>query len=239
MKLCRECGKDISGTVGQQKYCSRKCSDKKRMEPRKAKARSERSARREEECAGKVCARCGKDISGMPKIFRYCSDECRVKAGGEKRVEQGYFKARYAANREELKGKARIWMAKRRDADPAFRRSQAYLAGKRRKHVALIQDGTVDFKVILEERKSCPYCGRSLCEENTVVDHMEPLALNGEHSANNLVACCRECNQKKAAKPFIVWLGELPDARRAAAERVYRKKRGCYPSNLLLPLSFG
>jgi 5-methylcytosine-specific restriction endonuclease McrA len=188
---------------------------------------------------GAVCQRCGADISHKSVVAKFCSRYCKTRTNDDERLKSGYFKTRYAANNEELKEEARVRMANRREADPAFRRSQAYLVGKRRKHVALIQDGTVDFKVILGERKSCPYCGQVLCEENTVVDHMEPLALNGEHSANNLVACCRECNQKKAAKPFIVWLGELPEARRAAAERVYRKKRGTYPSNLLLPLSFG
>lgn len=131
-----------------------------------------------------------------------------------------------------------MYQKNRRETDPAYRHYQVYVAGKRRERVALLKDGTVDFPAILGERKSCPYCDRILCEENTVIDHMEPLALNGEHSANNLVACCRDCNQRKAAKPFIMWIGELPAEQAEKAERMYKKKRGHYPSNLLLGLSF-
>jgi 5-methylcytosine-specific restriction endonuclease McrA len=90
-------------------------------------------------------------------------------------------------------------------------------------------DRTANFWVLLRERKTCPYCGNPITEENAVADHMDPLKLGGANSSHNLTICCRSCNQAKRDKPFTIWLDALPEQRRRAARRWYRRKHGAWP----------
>ena len=47
------------------------------------------------------------------------------------------------------------------------------------------------------ERARCFYCGRSLRRAPWSLDHVVPVAAGGPSSAENLVACCQECNRRK------------------------------------------
>jgi len=40
------------------------------------------------------------------------------------------------------------------------------------------------------------YCGRK--SESLTIDHVIPLSMKGKHDWGNVVACCPECNNKKA-----------------------------------------
>ena len=62
------------------------------------------------------------------------------------------------------------------------------------------------FEVLKRDGFRCQYCGLESREgAGLVVDHVIPVALGGADDANNLVACCRECNSGKSST-------KLPDA---------------------------
>jgi len=43
----------------------------------------------------------------------------------------------------------------------------------------------------------CYYCGKHTPPNQLSMDHVVPLARGGRSTKNNLVACCKECNNKK------------------------------------------
>jgi 5-methylcytosine-specific restriction endonuclease McrA len=78
-------------------------------------------------------------------------------------------------------------------------------------------DNTVNldvFKYLLYEFKNCPYCGKSLTQDNKHIDHMRPLSKQGPHSKYNLIVCCNKCNSLKKDKPFKEWLSVIPENNR-------------------------
>lgn len=44
----------------------------------------------------------------------------------------------------------------------------------------------------------CGYCGEFVPKEETTRDHIIPKAKGGPTTADNLLICCRECNQRKS-----------------------------------------
>ena len=114
-----------------------------------------------------------------------CSKECRRTIGAERQREYH---------------KRKPWML----------RARKY---RRKLRETMQDDGTCTaeaFKSLYQSRDTCVYCERELTKNNTVLDHIEPLSLNGMHSIYNLVPCCKQCNEEKAAKPFIVWVDSFP-----------------------------
>lgn len=57
-------------------------------------------------------------------------------------------------------------------------------------------------QVLRDAGWQCEYCGAPATE----VDHVVPVAKGGVDSLDNLVASCRQCNNKKSAKPLTVFL---------------------------------
>ena len=51
----------------------------------------------------------------------------------------------------------------------------------------------------------CYYCGRLLEPKDLTMDHIIPLARGGRSTKENLVACCKECNNKKKTLLPIEW----------------------------------
>ena len=45
----------------------------------------------------------------------------------------------------------------------------------------------------------CWYCGRKVGYANLTMDHVIPLARGGRSTKDNLVPCCKDCNNKKKA----------------------------------------
>ena len=43
----------------------------------------------------------------------------------------------------------------------------------------------------------CHYCGRKFPAEELTMDHIVPLSRGGTSSKNNVVVCCKDCNNKK------------------------------------------
>jgi len=52
--------------------------------------------------------------------------------------------------------------------------------------------------VWLRDRGICQYCGVYVPKSEHTVDHVIPKAQGGRKSWDNIVTCCRECNQLKA-----------------------------------------
>lgn len=44
----------------------------------------------------------------------------------------------------------------------------------------------------------CVYCGKKLRDDTAQVDHIIPAVKGGTNALDNLVTCCRKCNQLKA-----------------------------------------
>lgn len=97
--------------------------------------------------------------------------------------------------------------------------------GKYWKHYALPHQFAT---TLFHERDFCPYCGVKL-DENSHIDHMDPLELGGEESIKNAVFCCSSCNIKKGAKPFLLWLKNLKPKYRKIAREIYTAKHGNPP----------
>lgn len=73
--------------------------------------------------------------------------------------------------------------------------------------------------IFRRERGLCFYCLRRLRTESWALDHVVPLAAGGTNSARNAVACCHECNCRKAEMPAADFLRLLfRDACLSAAE---------------------
>ena len=51
----------------------------------------------------------------------------------------------------------------------------------------------------------CYYCGRLLEPKDLTMDHIIPLARGGRSTKENLVACCKDCNNKKKTLLPIEW----------------------------------
>lgn len=77
--------------------------------------------------------------------------------------------------------------------------------------------------IFIRDNYTCQYCGEEFSSSDLTLDHVFPKSRGGDTSWCNIVACCRNCNQKKAdrtpeeadmqllSKPFIpdFWLFEL------------------------------
>ncbi len=119
----------------------------------------------------------------------------------EKRGEDYRARAReaYEANRPARIESAARWAA----ANPERRRAiaNAY-KGRRRAQ----EEGGISGPELAawtrEQKKVCYWCG-SPCAGAFEVDHYVPLAKGGEHSQDNLVIACPQCNRNKSARDPI------------------------------------
>lgn len=51
----------------------------------------------------------------------------------------------------------------------------------------------------------CAYCGAPA----EVLDHIDAMRDGGSHGFENLTGCCSSCNNRKAQKSLLGWLGHL------------------------------
>lgn len=51
----------------------------------------------------------------------------------------------------------------------------------------------------------CHYCGQKISPKELTMDHIVPLARGGRSTKGNLVATCKECNNKKKTLLPIEW----------------------------------
>ena len=55
------------------------------------------------------------------------------------------------------------------------------------------------------QKGKCYYCGQMVGRENLTMDHVVPLIRGGKSSKGNLVAACKECNNKKKYLLPLEW----------------------------------
>ena len=51
----------------------------------------------------------------------------------------------------------------------------------------------------------CHYCRKSFKAKGLTMDHIVPLARGGKSTKDNLVICCKECNNKKKTLLPMEW----------------------------------
>jgi 5-methylcytosine-specific restriction enzyme A len=51
----------------------------------------------------------------------------------------------------------------------------------------------------------CHYCRANVGRGNLTMDHVVPLSRGGKSTRGNLVACCKECNNKKKYLLPLEW----------------------------------
>ena len=54
--------------------------------------------------------------------------------------------------------------------------------------------------IFKRDKYTCQYCGKHLEKDELTIDHVFPKSRMGPDIWENLVTCCKECNQKKANK---------------------------------------
>ncbi|NVM57137.1 MAG: HNH endonuclease [Desulfobacterales bacterium] len=54
-------------------------------------------------------------------------------------------------------------------------------------------------------RGRCYYCGRSFPSRELTMDHIVPLARGGKSTKGNVVAACKDCNNKKKYMLPVEW----------------------------------
>lgn len=52
--------------------------------------------------------------------------------------------------------------------------------------------------IFIRDDYTCQYCGEKLSYHELTLDHIFPKSRGGDTSWNNIVTCCKSCNQKKA-----------------------------------------
>ena len=52
---------------------------------------------------------------------------------------------------------------------------------------------------------TCYYCGEKVGFANLTMDHIIPLSRGGRSAKDNLVPCCKECNNKKKNMMPLEW----------------------------------
>jgi len=63
----------------------------------------------------------------------------------------------------------------------------------------------------LVQKGECYYCRRLVGRENLTMDHVVPLIRGGKSRKGNLVAACKECNNKKKYLLPLEWEEYLKD----------------------------
>ena len=51
--------------------------------------------------------------------------------------------------------------------------------------------------ILLRDHNTCQYCGRAAPPQDLTLDHVVPRSRGGSSGWENLVACCRPCNNRK------------------------------------------
>ena len=76
--------------------------------------------------------------------------------------------------------------------------------------------GNVDFEALmynltyaLRGNEKCSYCGIMLTEKNRTLDHMFPRAYGGASIPDNLIPCCKKCNNRKGDMTFHQYIKYL------------------------------
>ncbi|RMG74149.1 MAG: HNH endonuclease [Nitrospirae bacterium] len=56
-----------------------------------------------------------------------------------------------------------------------------------------------------KQRGVCHYCGRRFKPSELTMDHIVPLIRGGKSTKSNIVACCKDCNNRKKYMLPLEW----------------------------------
>lgn len=182
----------------------------------------------------RVCAVCGGPMDGRPPHARYCGPECDGEAdrSGTRRTshemqadrharradlaemwEDGLSLNEIAAHMGITRGYVGVMMARMRaDGWQLSYRRPTYAAhpfdsGTWAERRQAMSESRVRQRVherwgSVLRRDPCAYCGAP----SNDVDHIVPLARDGEWGASNLIGACKSCNSSKQARPLLAFL---------------------------------
>ncbi len=91
-------------------------------------------------------------------------------------------------------------MSKRKRKATFARRTYAIYRHQEIRHKGKLPYTLDDLRTIVREMleaQECPYCTQPLTIENFSVDHGIPLSRGGASTIDNLIVCCRRCNEAK------------------------------------------
>jgi len=60
----------------------------------------------------------------------------------------------------------------------------------------------------------CHYCGQKTAAGDLTMDHIVPIARGGRTTKGNVVACCKECNNRKKQMMPVEWAEFLAKMKR-------------------------
>jgi hypothetical protein len=63
-------------------------------------------------------------------------------------------------------------------------------------------------KIYERDEYKCRYCGKQLTRFTATIDHVKPVAEEGDNSFDNLVTACLDCNSRKHKRPVGDFLAE-------------------------------
>jgi 5-methylcytosine-specific restriction endonuclease McrA len=128
----------------------------------------------------------------------------KARAAADPEGRRAYLGAYYLKHRAVILSQAKAW----RHANPErWRASHRIVQGRRRaRQVTVANDLTrQEWSSIVEYFGSqCAYCLRS--DQPITIDHIEPIARGGPHSASNVVPACRRCNSSKRHHSLLAFL---------------------------------
>lgn len=223
-QTCLYCGKEYTPkAVDRNKYCSRECAFKSfkgrawsvaQRQAAEARRPSLEEKRERTRLIRRIkfilnnlreCKYCGK------KNFRkrYCGDKCR-----RAYIHALHPKKRVTQRREVVCadcGKAFNTCNPRRRycSENCRKHAENYRHEVRRRHT-LTQNGKVDYsitlgKLIKRDRGICHICGMKVdqraepnSDKHPSIDHVNPVALGGTHTWDNVALAHRDCNNRKS-----------------------------------------
>lgn len=66
----------------------------------------------------------------------------------------------------------------------------------------------------------CYYCGKNTPPNELTMDHIVPLIRGGKSTKNNIVPCCKECNNRKKYLLPIEWEDYLMELKDSDPEKI-------------------
>lgn len=162
-------------------------------------------SRAAEERALLAAARRGSDIDRARKELRSLVRRLFVARCAEvgERPDAIEYRVRYRTNTAFREREiVRTW-------DRKARASGANLRTDSRTAARVCLDGSLDRDVIaglFAAATRCPYCDRDLTPRINALDHVLPTSRGGEHSRENVVVACKECNTRKGARTPLEWI---------------------------------
>lgn len=148
----------------------------------------------------RLCKECGQPAL-PPGRGLYCKPCLTVHL-----TEQGRA---YRASRTPEAKEAQLVRSRERDRqryreDPEYRKRKTEATHKRRLFYGQGSVSEAEWSALTQLYGGrCAYC----FNEAQVVEHIQPMALGGGHTIDNLVPACQPCNASKGDTPLILWGG--------------------------------